>query len=461
MNKPEVIKTPTKYALQRSAASALPVAFFVLVCGVSGLLWKYQTRSEVLVGEVEVVEHLVASPGVGTVAQLIPSEGQMLETYVAVAKDQLLIQLDDGPVRSQLDAIERELISVSDEVVNELAQLRRRRPTTKIVAVVSDDSQTEVVAEDVGSTEEVVEESDASSAETESVETEAVEEVDAELGDDEVADESDAVEATDEVIPAEPTTTDELSSTEEDAANAESDVWLATQSLVDQSLTAVDVARRELDLRQFDTELMNAKSELIASGGDLNSLESFRQERRDANDAIFELKSELIEDRTASFEEIPREQLSATSQLVFRALKNRVKVAETQLSRVQLDAGRLDVISPVDGQIEETLVQLRQSVLAGQPLLTVIPQRGTIVVVYVREQSLFRPFAGMPVTLRSRSNVNQQVDAVVEAVGPKVEQIPERHRTNPKLVEWGRPMRIRVPEEWNVEPGSLLDVVLD
>ena len=107
------------------------------------------------------------------------------------------------------------------------------------------------------------------------------------------------------------------------------------------------------------------------------------------------------------------------------------------------------------------MVQQQQAVASGQPLMTVVPKRGTTVIVYAREQSLMRPFAGMPVTLRSRVNPNQLVKSAIEAVGPKVEQIPERHRLDPKQTEWGRPMRIRVPDDWIVEPGSLLDVIVE
>jgi len=474
MNQPATIPTPTKYMLQRSAKRGLPLLFFAVVCGLSGLLWKYQSRSEVLIGEVEVVEHLVASPDSGTVAQLVPSEGQTLDTYVTVAKDQLLIQLDDNPVRSQLDAIEQELLAVSDEVTNEMARLKSARRSTKIVSVTTDENETEPVetepvetepveevnVEDEVSEEETVEEP-AESDEIESDETPPVEQEDKPT--EEPAD-TETDEPHEEQLPVESTPHTESSRSEEanvEEANAESDIWIATQSLVDQSLSAVEVARKELDLRQFDTEIANAKSEIIATGGDLESLETFKEERREANDAIFAMKSELGSNRSAAFAQIPQENLSATSRLVFRSLQNRVKSAETQLLGVHSSVERLDVMSPVDGQIEETLVQLRQAVTSGQPLLTIVPQRGTIVVVYVREQSLFRPFAGMPVTLRSRIIESQQVDAVVEAVGPKVEEIPERHRKNPKIVEWGRPMRIRVPDQWNVEPGSLLDVILD
>lgn len=359
------------------------------------MLWQFENRSNVLLGEVEVVEYVVASPQAGTVAQLVPSEGTELGVYVSVAKDQLLLQLDDVSTRKQLELAQGELTNVSDEIAKEVARL--------------------------GAVDRI-----------------ALREI---------------------AIQLEENVDDD--SADSNAVSEEAQVWQETQGLVEQSLKAVEAAQKQLELRQLDFELSQARSNRAATGGDPSMLAEFEQQRKELADAIFELQSSIDSNRLANFEAIDKNRLPTTARLLFRSLVNRVRAAETKLELANAAAAQLDVVSPVDGQIEETMVQRQQAVTSGQSLLTVVPQRGTTVVVYAREESLLRPFAGMTVTLRSRINPNQQVEAAVEAVGPKVEEIPERHRVNPKQVEWGRPMRIRVPEDWIVEPGSLLDVIVE
>ena len=395
MNQP-IIPTPAKYQLRRAAGRGLPALFFFGVCATSALLWQFQHSSTVLVGEVEVVEYLVASPQTGVVSQLVPSDGAELGVYVSVAKDQLLVQLDDHLTRKQLEQVQDELVDVSNAVGKEVARLQALDSLAmRKIAIQLDED------EDQALTDQVVE-------------------------------------------------------------GTEATIWSETQSLVEQSLKAVEVAQKQLDLRKIDFELGQAVFAQTATGSDPAMLAPFQQQRKKMADEIYMLRTTIAEDRIAALTSIDNEHLpTTTSRLLFQSLANRVRAAETKLASANETASRLDVVSPVDGQIEETMVQTMQAVVGGQPLLTVVPKRGSTIVVYAREQSLIRPFAGMPVILKSRVNPNQQVKAVVEAVGPKVEEIPQRHRLHPKQEEWGRPMRIRIPDDWIVEPGSLLDVIVE
>ena len=180
------IPTPAKHQLRRTAARGLPTVFFLAVCGMSALLWQFQHRSTVLVGEVEVMEYLVASPQAGIVSQLVPSRGRELGVYVSVAKDQLLIQLDDNATRKELELLQADLLSVSGDVSKELGRL------TALDSVVMR----------------------------------------------EIAIKLDVKEGE--------------AANQEDEPGAEATIWRETQSLVDQSLAAVEIAQKQLDLRQLD-----------------------------------------------------------------------------------------------------------------------------------------------------------------------------------------------------------------
>ena len=82
-------------------------------------------------------------------------------------------------------------------------------------------------------------------------------------------------------------------------------------------------------------------------------------------------------------------------------------------------------------------------------------------VVYSREQGIVRPFAGMPVTVSLVRDPQQKFSSTVASVGPKIESIPVRQRVNNRVEEWGRPMRIAVPSNVDLAPGSLVNVTFE
>ena len=237
MNQP-IIPTPAKYQLRRAAGRGLPALFFLSVCATSALLWQFQHGSTVLLGEVEVVEYLVASPQTGIVSQLVPSQGAELGVYVSVAKDQLLVQLDDNLTRKQLELVQDELVNVSNAVGKEVARLN-------------------------------------------ALDSLAMREVAIQL------DEEEEQESTDQVVEGD-----------------EATIWNETQSLVEQSLKAVAVAQKQLDLRQLDFELDQAVFAQAATGSDPAMLAQFQQQRKKMADEIYELKTTIAEDRIASLASI-------------------------------------------------------------------------------------------------------------------------------------------------------------
>ena len=237
------------------------------------------------------------------------------------------------------------------------------------------------------------------------------------------------------------------------------EIWEAAFSIVRESQKHLGVIQKELDLRQMDFGLARMKSEVAGNGVTTpQMLASAQEQRAKLVSSIAEARSELTFEREEAFQQLPSDELAASSRLLFRSIENRLTAAELEMQSAGELLARLNVAAPVDGQVERTMVSPHQAVLAGEPLITIIPSRGTYVTAHVPEQSLLRPYAGMPVTLLPRANSNQRVDAVVASVGPRIIELPERHRRNPKQVEWGRPMRIQIPDDWILEPGSLVDV---
>ena len=50
-------------------------------------------------------------------------------------------------------------------------------------------------------------------------------------------------------------------------------------------------------------------------------------------------------------------------------------------------------------------------------------------------------------------------DAYVDRIGPQVEPIPPHQLRNPKVPEWGLPLRVVVDGLLEIRPGELVDLV--
>ena len=63
----------------------------------------------------------------------------------------------------------------------------------------------------------------------------------------------------------------------------------------------------------------------------------------------------------------------------------------------------------------------------------------------------------MQVNVRPR-NSQQVAVADIEHVGPQVELVPPQLLRDQKLMEWGLPVRIRIPESLPLRPGEVVDL---
>lgn len=159
--------------------------------------------------------------------------------------------------------------------------------------------------------------------------------------------------------------------------------------------------------------------------------------------------------------DVDTDNLPTADQILFRQRSDRCRFITEQFASIISMIESLDIVSPAKGQISKAFVRSAQSLQQGTAVATVTPSTGTWVVVYSRDQGILRLAAGMPVTVSLLRDPRQKFSSTVASVGPKIESIPARQRSNPRVEEWGRPMRIAVPANVEISPGSLVSVAFD
>ncbi len=134
---------------------------------------------------------------------------------------------------------------------------------------------------------------------------------------------------------------------------------------------------------------------------------------------------------------------------------------ESAVAELVLQVENLQIRAPISGVISEIFSWPGQYVRAGDPVLLIAAPAGRYIVSYVREDQRFRPTVDTPVQVRLRAPNSQRIATHVERIGPQFVLIPEHHRRDPGVAEWGLPVRIALPCKWTARPGELIDVTYE
>jgi len=99
-----------------------------------------------------------------------------------------------------------------------------------------------------------------------------------------------------------------------------------------------------------------------------------------------------------------------------------------------------------------------ESVLAGEPILTVTSDSSSEVIAYIGEDQVVGIREGMEVLLIKDSEPQQIAPSLVSYIGPVTEEMPVRLWRNPNFPQWGRPFLVKVPQQMELTPGELVGI---
>ena len=383
----------------------MPVLFFALSCIGCALLWQFQNRAVVQIGEVEAAEITLTSPQTGVI-KWATRDGEKMPLFSAVKKDQVIAALSDEPVRRQLQSIKREVLSIVDVASAKLVTLEKTADSPLALASAN---------------------ASGPSIESESSETEA-----------------------------------ELA----ESINAQTEAWKVLSKFSELAFDRIEHCEKKLELRGIDATINTHSIETddanaATTSADSATLLAAQNQRLKVAGELQKLETKidtLLPAISDEIIEVDLEKLSASDRMLFRQNVEQSRLIDDQLASINQLRQSLDILSPISGQVGKALIRSQQTIEQGVPVAVITPSKGTYIVAYAREQSVVRPFVGMPVTISSSANPRQKFSAIVESVGPKIESIPARQCLNAQIEEWGRPMRIPVPEAFEVYPGSLVNV---
>ena len=402
MNQPaNKISTPLRYRLQRARTKFLPFAFFLFASAGCVFLLQFQNQKIVQVGEVEAVDYTLTTPLPGVV-QWATRDGDKIPVFTKVKKGQVIAGLDDEPVRKQIYAVKQQVMALGEFA------------TSKLAASLDPNYQR-----------------------------------DGEL-----------VAATGPSVDLDP-------ADDSDSRNAQIEAWQALSGFAELSMKKIWQCEQKLELRKMDARLRTLQPASLTDQPNVAPAAEQQQlqiQRLKVTSELQKLAAGILSEEKPAVEEmrdVDTDNLPTTDHILFRQRSDRCRLITEQLASITSMAESLDIVSPTKGQISKAFVRSAQSLQQGVPVATVTPSTGTWVVVYAREQGIVRLAEGMPVTVSLLRDSRQKFSSTVASVGPKIESIPSRQRSNSRVEEWGRPMRIAVPSNVEIPPGSLVNVAFE
>jgi multidrug resistance efflux pump len=165
-------------------------------------------------------------------------------------------------------------------------------------------------------------------------------------------------------------------------------------------------------------------------------------------------QQESVKEQQDSFIDYP----SIERDLIKAPLLTAVEQQDSRIKELQIEIDQLTVYAPISGMVTAIYFTPGQVVEAGQPILAVSQDEGQYIVSYIRQDQKLSPREGDEVFVRAMAQGSLQLPTQVTKVGVRIEKVPGHQRRDPRMEEWGLPVKIKIPPKMVARPGELIDV---
>jgi len=145
---------------------------------------------------------------------------------------------------------------------------------------------------------------------------------------------------------------------------------------------------------------------------------------------------------------------------VLQPLKAAIEVESLLLKEIELQRARLLLRSPVTGQVSQLLCRKGQSVVPGEPILTVSERSASEIIAYLDENVDKAAEVNTRVRVASLKDPTKIAESIIVRVSPTVQALPERLWAVSGRPSYGRAMVIAGVPDLELTPGELLSVTV-
>ena len=144
------------------------------------------------------------------------------------------------------------------------------------------------------------------------------------------------------------------------------------------------------------------------------------------------------------------------------ALEEAIRFQESQARNLTQKIAACTIRSPVAGTVTSIAAHPGTTVRQGREIMTITEDQGQYIVSYVRQNGQVRPKKDMLVDIRidrGPGEGRRVSRSRVQEVGNQIEAVPPQQLANPRMPEWGVPVRIAMPSDVKLRPGEVVGLV--
>ena len=405
------IRTPLKEHLRQMRYQLIPVLVFLGGIYVTGLLWSKHMELPNGIGAVKALRVDIISPVDGVLVQL-PDLRKQLDMFDSVSAGQVVCKLDDSTVLATIATLEAQgkelnmqLAATDAEMKLEFAAKRADRSDRRQSLL----DEARRLAVDL-------------------------EELKLDVADRTIKLESNRV-----------------------ALKRRAEKLAILQDLVKKKLET-EYALKDTQLQHDVQEVEIAEQEKALA--EARTLETKAQARMDEFDKMVREEDALSAAQGAT------DSLAASIQKEIDVFLKPIEAAvATQKSRLQealLLLKALEIRVPPSVISSGTIVEIYrmpgQAVRAGEPIMRIANLDSMYIVSYVRQPHRVSLKVDSTVGVQVRTIPIRAAETEIAKIGPQIESIPSRQLRDPKVPEWGLPVKINVPRSLNLTPGELVNI---
>jgi multidrug resistance efflux pump len=187
---------------------------------------------------------------------------------------------------------------------------------------------------------------------------------------------------------------------------------------------------------------------------DRSAVEQFRTE--------VEARSRLVAEQEKTLEQLGLKDGPGTSVInsADETMRAAIAVQEQKLRLAEAELSPIPLQVPIDGMVSMVYRRSGETIMAGEPILTISAPYSERIVGHLKQPLTFEPLVGMKVEVRTRSMKKQVGLAQVLQVGSQMEPLNPAllPMANSKTLETGLPVLVNTPAGMSVRPGEDVEV---
>ena len=235
----------------------------------------------------------------------------------------------------------------------------------------------------------------------------------------------------------------------------------------------VDLAAARVRLQFADSELQRVAKLFeekivplgIPQGNNQNGVIGYEVALRD-RDALHtevEERAKLVDELEQKLQDLKVPDHWANPQATSPAILAAIAVQDEKLRLTEAQLSPSTLKSHMEGVVHKIYHRNGESIVAGEPIITLTSSRAQRIIGYLRQPLPFEPKSGDPVKVYTRRPKRQVGTTRILQVGVQMELVtaPMRLRGYSTAMERGLPVLMSLPPGLEVHPGELVDLMLN